>query len=152
MVIAVIGPSAASPQEIMLAEEVGRLLAEGGAIVVCGGGGGVMEAVCRGASNAGGTTVGILPGLSRDEANEFVSIAIPTGMGEMRNALIIRAADAVIAIGGGAGTLSEIGFAAKIGKPIFGLKTFDISVRGEDAGFVRHVNSAKEAVDMVLKR
>ena len=108
------------------AEEVGRLLAERGAAVVCGGLGGVMEAVCRGAREAGGTTIGILPGADRAAANPFVGVAIPSGLGEARNALVVRAADAVIAVGGGYGTLSEIALALKAGKPVVGIGTWDI--------------------------
>ena len=116
--VAVVGPGEA--------EEVGRLLAERGAVVVCGGLGGVMEAACRGARAAGGTTVGLLPGVDRSEANRHVDIAVPTGLGEGRNALVVRAADAVIAIGGGYGTLSEIALALRAGKPVIGLDTWEI--------------------------
>jgi uncharacterized protein (TIGR00725 family) len=105
---------------------VGRLLAEQGATVVCGGLGGTMEAACRGARSAGGTTIGILPGLDRSDANPFVSVAIPTGLGEARNALVVRAADAVIALGGGYGTLSEIALALKAGKRVVGVGTWEI--------------------------
>ncbi|MEA2420374.1 MAG: hypothetical protein QOE60_2580 [Thermoleophilaceae bacterium] len=101
-------------------------MAERGAVVVCGGLGGVMEAACRGARAAGGTTVGILPGLDRTAANPFVDVALPTGLGEARNALVVRAADAVIAVGGGYGTLSEIALALKAGKPVIGIDTWDI--------------------------
>jgi uncharacterized protein (TIGR00725 family) len=111
---------------IEAAEEVGRLLAERGAMVVCGGLGGVMEAACRGARAGGGTTIGILPGLSRSDANPFVDVVIPTGLGEARNALVVRAADAVIALGGGYGTLSEIALALKAGKRVVGLGTWEI--------------------------
>ena len=103
-----------------------RMLAERGAVVVCGGRGGAMEAVCRAASRAGGTTVGILPGDDRSEANEWVSVAVATGLGELRNGLVVRAADAVIAVADGYGTLSEIGFALRIGRPVIGLGTWDV--------------------------
>jgi uncharacterized protein (TIGR00725 family) len=93
---------------------------------VCGGLGGVMEAACRGAKDAGGTTVGILPGTDREAANRFVDIAIPTGLGEARNALVVRAADALIAVGGGYGTLSEIALALKAGKRVVGLGSWEI--------------------------
>jgi uncharacterized protein (TIGR00725 family) len=108
------------------AEAVGRELARRGAVVVCGGLGGVMEAACRGAKGAGGTTVGILPGIDRDAANQFVDIAIPTGLGEARNALVVRAADALVALGGGYGTLSEIALALKAGKRVVALDSWDI--------------------------
>jgi uncharacterized protein (TIGR00725 family) len=109
-----------------LAEAVGRGIVEAGAVLVCGGMGGVMEATCRGAKAAGGLTVGILPGPDRSGANEYVDIAIATGIGEARNLTIIRTADALIAVGGSYGTLSEIGFALKIGKKVVGVKTWDI--------------------------
>jgi uncharacterized protein (TIGR00725 family) len=112
--------------DLAVAEEVGFLLAERGVVVVCGGLGGVMKAACRGAKSAGGTTVGILPGTERSAANEFVDVAIPTGLGEARNALVVRAADAVLAVGGGYGTLSEIALAFKAGKRVVGIGTWDI--------------------------
>lgn len=105
---------------------MGRLLAERGAVVVCGGLGGTMEAACRGAKQAGGTTVGLLPGGSRSDANPFVDVAIPTGLGEARNALVVRAADVVVAVGGGYGTLSEIALALKAGKRVVGLGSWEI--------------------------
>jgi uncharacterized protein (TIGR00725 family) len=108
------------------AAEVGRLVAERGAVLVCGGLGGVMEAACRGAKQAGGMTVGILPGTDRADANPYVDIALPTGLGEARNALVVRAADVLIAVGGGYGTLSEIALALKAGKRVIGLDTWEI--------------------------
>jgi uncharacterized protein (TIGR00725 family) len=151
--IAVIGPSRASPETAKAAYEVGSLVARAGAILVCGGGGGAMEAACRGARSAGGTTVGILPGPTRADANPFVDIAIPTGLGEARNALVVRAADAVIAVGGGVGTLSEIGLALKMGRPVVGLGTWEIAPpAGEAAGTsVERVNSPEEAVRAALE-
>jgi len=95
-------------------------------VVVCGGLGGVMEAACRGAKEAGATTVGILPGADRSAANPFVDVAIPTGLGEARNALVVRAADALIAVGGAYGTLSEIALALKAGKRVAGIGTWDV--------------------------
>ncbi len=100
---------------------VGRLLAERGAVLLCGGLGGVMEAAARGAKERGGLTVGLLPGVDADEANPHIDVPIATGMGEMRNALIVRAAHSVIAIGGGWGTLSEIALAQRINTPVVGL-------------------------------
>ena len=97
--VAVVGPGEASEREVEVASHVGRALAEAGAVVVCGGLGGVMAGVCQGAADAGALTVGILPGTDRASANEWVSVAIPTGLGELRNGLVVRAADAVIAIG-----------------------------------------------------
>ncbi|HYM57853.1 MAG TPA: TIGR00725 family protein [Solirubrobacteraceae bacterium] len=122
--MAVVGPGDGGDLEA--AESVGRELARRGAVVVCGGLGGVMEAACRGAREAGGTTVGILPGTDRAAANPFVDIAIPTGLGEARNALVVRAADALVAVGGGYGTLSEIALALKAGKRVVGLGSWEI--------------------------
>jgi uncharacterized protein (TIGR00725 family) len=124
--VAVVGPGSAGEEQVAAAEEAGRLIAERGALLVCGGLGGVMEAACRGARSAGGTTLGLLPGDDRGDANPFVDIALPTGLGEGRNALVVRAADAVLAIGGGYGTLSEIALALRAGKPVIGVGTWDI--------------------------
>lgn len=122
-IISVIGTSTATPEQYVLARRVGRLLAEAGALVVCGGKGGVMEGVCRGVSDAGGASVGILPE-KRSEANPYVTIPITTGIGEARNVVVVSSGEAVISIGGGPGTLSEIGFALKIGKPVVSLHTW----------------------------
>jgi uncharacterized protein (TIGR00725 family) len=124
--VAVVGPSEPSPPAAADAEAVGRELAARGAVVVCGGRGGAMEAVCRGAAEAGGTTVGILPGDGRGDANAWVTVAVATGLGELRNGVVVRAGDAVIAVAGGHGTLSEIGFALRIGRPVVGLATWDV--------------------------
>jgi uncharacterized protein (TIGR00725 family) len=124
--VAVVGPGDASQGEVVAAEEIGRYLARAGAVVVCGGLGGVMAAACRGASEAGGRTVGILPGTNRKDANQWVQISLPTGLGELRNGLVIRAADAVIAVGGAYGTLSEVALALKTGVPVVGLNTWAI--------------------------
>jgi uncharacterized protein (TIGR00725 family) len=124
--VAVVGPGDASPADAESAELIGRAIAQRGHVLVCGGLGGVMAAACRGAAQASGTTVGILPGLDRRAGNEWLTVAIPTGLGELRNGLVIRAADAVIAIGGAHGTLSEIAFALKAGIPVIGLKTWEI--------------------------
>jgi uncharacterized protein (TIGR00725 family) len=121
-----VGPGEASAEQEEIAEEVGRLLARRGAVVVCGGLGGVMEAACRGARGEGGTALGILPGLDRGAANPHVSVAVASGLGEARNALVVRAADALIAVGGAYGTLSEIALALKTGKPVIGLGTWAI--------------------------
>lgn len=122
--IAVVGPSVATQAQLGAAEEVGRLLAAGGHTLVTGGYGGVMEAASRGA--AGTTVVGILSGNDRREANDFVTVAIPTGLGEMRNALIVRAADAVICVGGSWGTLSEVALAIRTGVPVVMLGGWDL--------------------------
>jgi uncharacterized protein (TIGR00725 family) len=124
--IGVIGPSQTTPEVLRAAETVGAELARRGAILVCGGLGGVMEAAARGAKSAGGLTLGILPGSDPGDANPYVDIPIATGMGEMRNVLVVRASDALIAIAGGFGTLSEIGFALKTAKPLVGLNTWKL--------------------------
>lgn len=146
MYVAVIGSGDATEAELVAAHECGRLLAESGAIVVTGGRGGVMEAASRGASEAGGRTLGILPGSDRSEANPWLSIAVPTGLGEMRNVLVVRAADAVIAVGGAWGTLSEIALALAAGKPVAGLRTWR-PVQGErEVDGVCHVADPAAAV------
>jgi uncharacterized protein (TIGR00725 family) len=124
--VAVIGASVATAEQERVAEEVGRRLAEAGAIVITGGGGGVMAAASRGASVAGGTVVGILPGNDRAHANRWVSVALPTGLGELRNGLIVRAADAAVAVGGAYGTLSEIALAMSGEIPVIGLGTWEV--------------------------
>jgi len=121
VLVAVIGSSSCSAEVAAWAETVGRLLAERGAVLLCGGLGGVMEAAARGAKQRGGLTVGILPGADPGEANPYIDVPLATGMGEMRNALIVRAAQAAIAIGGGWGTLSEIAMAQRIKTPVVGL-------------------------------
>lgn len=149
--VAVVGAGVAGEDLRRVAEAVGRGLAEHGAVVLCGGLSGVMEAVCRGCREAGGTSVGILPGDARRAANEFVDIALATGMGEMRNALIVRAADVVVALGGEYGTLSEIAFALKIGRPVVGYDTWELcKPRSPDDAIVR-VASAEEAVAAALR-
>jgi uncharacterized protein (TIGR00725 family) len=130
---------------VVAAESVGRELAARGTVVVCGGLGGAMEAACRGAKEAGGTTVGLLPGLDRRDANPYVDVAVPTGLGEARNALVVRAADALVAVGGGYGTLSEIGLALRTGKRVVGLGTWEIEG-------IEPVSSPEEAVETVLGR
>jgi len=149
--IAVIGDGHCGGDLARLAEEVGRLLAEEGAILVCGGLGGVMEASCRGAKAAGGLTVGILPGQRRNEANDFVDIPLPTGLGVARNALVVGAADAAIAVGGGYGTLSEIGFALRLGVPVVGLNTWSLRRKDGETDHLRIAHSPQEAVDLALK-
>lgn len=150
--LAVIGPSQADGPILDAAFEVGALIAAGGAIVVCGGGGGAMQAACRGAKSAGGLTLGILPGPSRSDANPFVDVAIPTGMGEARNALVVRAADAVIALGGGVGTLSEIGLALTMRRPVIGLSTWEAALSGDAAQglAILRANTAGEAVSLAF--
>jgi uncharacterized protein (TIGR00725 family) len=150
-VVAVIGAASASAEEQSLAEEVGRRLAEAGAVLACGGRGGVMEAACRGAQQAGGLTIGILPGIDPDEGNPYLSLALSTGLGQARNAVVILAAEAVIAVGGGYGTLSEIGHALKAGKPFVGLRTWEASRRGKGESEVPSAPTAQEAVERILE-
>jgi uncharacterized protein (TIGR00725 family) len=126
--VAVVGDGRHDAPDTVLAaaEEVGAGAAEQGWIVVTGGEGGTMEAACRGAKSRRGQTVGVLPGLDRASANGWVDIALPTGLGELRNGLVVRAADVVVAVGGGHGTLSEIALALKLGRPVVGLATWDV--------------------------
>ncbi len=124
--IAVVGASEATDRDLVDAEAVGRLLGAAGAVVVCGGRGGVMAAASRGAASAGGAVVGMLPGDDRSDANEWVSVAIPTGLGELRNGLIVRSADAMVAVGGSYGTLSEVALGLQAGLKVYGLHTWAI--------------------------
>lgn len=124
--IAVVGPSDAGPAELAVAEEVGAGLAEAGCVVVTGGLGGVMEAASRGARSKLGSTVGILPGTVAEEANGWVELAIPTGLGEGRDALVVAASQAVVAVGGGYGTLAEVALALRTGTPVVGIGTWDV--------------------------
>ena len=149
--IAVVGASEPEAEQVPLAVEVGRLLAEAGAIVVCGGLGGVMEAACRGARSAGGLTVGLLPGTDPGAANPFVELALPTGLGEGRDALVARAGEAMIAVGGAYGTLGEIAIALKVGTPVVGLDTWEVSRRGLVADPIERAGSAAEAVERALE-
>jgi uncharacterized protein (TIGR00725 family) len=143
--IGVVGPGEASEPELAAAEEVGAGLASLGAVVVTGGLGGVMEAACRGARSRRGRTLGILPGEDREAANGWVEIAVATGLGELRNGLIVRACDALVAVGGGHGTLSEVALALKLGRPVVGLGTW--AVHGVD-----EVTTPAEAVEQVARR
>jgi uncharacterized protein (TIGR00725 family) len=145
--IAVVGPGKATAAQTDDAEAVGRSLAEAGAVVVCGGLGGVMEAACRGAKEACGTTVGLLPGSDRSAANAWVDVAVPTGLGEARNALVVRTADAVVAVGGEFGTLSEIALALKAGKTVVGLGTWDL---GHDPDPIARTRDPEEAAKLAL--
>lgn len=149
--VAVVGPSAGTPAELALGEAVGRGLAEAGAVLVCGGMGGVMEAAAGGAMKAGGKTVGILPTGSRLEGNPYLTIAIATGMGEARNAIVVRTADVVVAVHGEFGTLSEIALALKMGKPVVGLGTWELRKAGEAVDDIVRATSAEDAVSKALQ-
>jgi len=148
MRVSVVGGSTVPDEQYEQARMVGRLLAERGHDVVCGGLGGVMEAVCRGAREADGHTVGILPGADRTAANEYVETAITTDMGNARNALVVLNGDAVIAVDGSTGTLSELGLALDYGRPVAGLDTHRI----ETVEGIEHVETPAEAIDSVERR
>ncbi len=144
--IAVIGGSQCSTEDYSIGVQVGKLLAERGVGIVCGGMFGIMEAVCKGASEAGGLTIGILPGSDPGEVNEFVKIPIATGMGIGRNIIIVRSAAACIAINGKYGTLSEIAYALQLQKPVVTLNSWDKIPNTIPA------STAEEAVDIVMKK
>ena len=150
MIIAIIGDSSCSSEEAKLAETVGELLAQRGAIIVCGGLGGVMEAACRGAKSKGGLTVGILPGKDSSTANPWVDIPVVTGIGEARNVVVAKSAQTIIAIGGNYGTLSEIAYALKSSIPVIGLNTWSLSRNGQADDSIIRVQSATEAVDKAI--
>jgi uncharacterized protein (TIGR00725 family) len=150
MNIAVIGDSTCSAQQSKLAETIGALLAQRGVTIVCGGLGGVMEAVCRGAKSKGGFTIGILPGADASTANSWIDIPVPTGIGEARNAVVVKSAQAVIAVGGGYGTLSEIAFALRSSKPVIGLNTWSLSRNGREENSIIRVQSAEAAVEKAI--
>lgn len=149
-VIAVIGPANCDGSTAAQARAVGREIARRGALLVCGGRGGVMAAACQGAKEAGGMTIGILPGTDRREANPFVDVPIVTGLGEARNAIVVRTADAVIAVRGGYGTLSEIGLALKMGRPVVGLGTWALASGGEGIDPVVRAGTPQQAVDLAF--
>jgi uncharacterized protein (TIGR00725 family) len=149
--IAVVGGSSGTPRVLAAAEAVGAALGAAGAVVVCGGLGGVMAAVCRGAKSAGGLTVGILPGSSGAQANRWVDVAVATGLGEARNAVVVGSAAAVIAIDGEYGTLSEIALALRAGTPVIGIGTWALTGPDGilDSGIVP-VDDPREAVALAM--
>lgn len=142
MRVSVIGGSDVGPESIAVAEEVGERLAENGHTVVCGGLGGVMEGACRGAIRAGGATVGILPGIDPEMANDSVTVPVVTGLGQARNVLVVLNGRAVIAIDGQYGTLSEIAHALELGRPVAGIDTHEVEG-------VESVESPREAVTYI---
>jgi uncharacterized protein (TIGR00725 family) len=148
--VAVIGASQCSSEEARLAEAVGSELARRGAVLVCGGLNGVMEAACRGASNGGGMTVGILPGDSARTANPYVQVPIVTGIGYARNVAVVKSAGAVIAIGGSYGTLSEIAHALQSGIPVIGLNTWALARDGKPDNSIILAQDPADAVDRAL--
>jgi len=141
--IGVIGAGACPAPIYELARNIGFEIGKRGWILVCGGLKGVMEGAAKGCVEAGGTTVGILPGLDRTSANPHINIAVPTGLGDGRNLLIIRSSDAVVAVSGGYGTLSEIALALKVNKPVIGLDTW------KDIPGVRYAGDPLEAVGLI---
>jgi uncharacterized protein (TIGR00725 family) len=149
--IGVAGASQPDASLVAEAETLGRLLAEAGATVVCGGGSGVMTAVCRGARAAGGTTVGLLPGGDRSGGNPYLTVALPTGLGEGRNVLLVRASDALVAVGGGFGTLSEIALALRIGVPVVGLATWGLTLGSEPVPAFPVADGPVEAARLALE-
>jgi uncharacterized protein (TIGR00725 family) len=143
-IISVIGAGNADENTLRIAEEVGKFIAKRNAILICGGLGGVMEAAARGAKSEDGITVGILPQSHREDANPYIDIPVATGFGEGRNVIIIRSADALIAVGGEYGTLSEIALGLKTGKPVIGINTWDIK------GIIK-ADNAEDAVNKAFE-
>jgi len=152
MYISVIGAGECASDLADKAAQVGALIAKRGHVLVCGGLGGVMDAAAHGAHGEGGTVVGILPDEDRRRASRWLTVSIPTGMGQARNALVAGAGDAVIAVGGGYGTLSEIGFALKLGRPVIGLDTWELDCRRAGPPGLLKASSPLEAVDMAERR
>jgi uncharacterized protein (TIGR00725 family) len=142
--IGVIGGGTCSAEIYEIAQEVGREIARNGCSLVCGGLGGVMEAACRGAREAGGITIGILPTTNKGDANPYCDLVIPTGLGHARNVLVVHASDALVAVDGETGTLSEIAIALKVGKPIVGIKTWELE------GRIPLVQGGREAIAMIM--
>ena len=151
--IAVCGSGRCDEATYEQAHEVGRLIGAAGAVLLCGGLGGVMEAACRGAREAGGFTVGILPGLEAAAANPYVDLPIVTGMGQARNVILVLSAQAIIAVAGEAGTLSEVALALKLGRPVVGLRTWRLlRPDGTPEERLLPAHSPEEAVRLALER
>ena len=150
MHVAVSGGGEADDEACRLAEQVGFELARRGAVLVTGGLGGAMAAACRGAKAGGGMTIGILPSDDRADANPWVDVAVPTGLGEGRNALVVQAADAVVAVAGEFGTLSEIALALRLGRPVIGLGTWELARDGRPVEAIRAVASPSEAAETAV--
>ena len=150
LMIAVIGAGSCSARQAEQAAQAGKYIAEHDGVVVCGGRTGIMEAVCRGASEAGGVTIGILPSDDPNEANPYVQYAIPTGIGEARNAIVVRTGDAVLAFPGRFGTLSEIALALKMGRPVVSVGSWEV-----DESIVRvadPLEAAAKALELAMRR
>lgn len=150
--VAVIGASNATDWELQTAEELGRLLASQGCVLVCGGLGGVMNAAARGAERAGGVSIGILPGGDRNDASRHLTVAIASGFGEARNAIVARSADAVIAVGGEFGTLSEVALALKMGTPVIGLGTWELGRDDLDRDPIIRAETPEGAMEALSQR
>ncbi len=149
--IGVMGPSACSPRVYGLAREVGNGIARRGGLLICGGGSGVMEAAAKGAKEAGGVTVGILPGDRADLANAYIDIPVVTGLGNARNAINALTSQVIIAVHGAYGTLSEIALALKCGTPVIGLETWTFSPpSGESPPTILNAESPEQAVEMAF--
>ena len=138
--IGIVGAGDCTVEVYKTAYDMGHLIGKKGWVLICGGLGGVMEGSAKGCFEGGGITIGLLPGIEKKSANPFITLPIPTGMGEARNVLVVRASDVVIAIAGGFGTLSEIGLALKIGKPVIGLGTW------RDIDGVDYVQTPQQAI------
>lgn len=151
-IVGVIGAGECGPEIAAIAEAVGRELAQRQITVICGGLGGVMAAACRGAKTVGGQTIGILPGPDPAAANPWVDLAIATGIGEARNAIIVNSAQALIAIAGEYGTLSEIAFALRLGKPVVGLQTWQLGRQGQILPVILEAQTPAAAVTWVISK
>ena len=149
--VAVIGASNATAWELATAEDLGRRLALAGCVLVCGGLGGVMDAAARGCEAGGGVSIGILPGADRDPASPHLTVAIATGFGEARNAIVARSADAVIAVGGEFGTLSELALALKMRTPVIGLGTWELGRDDLDRDPIVRAESVDEAIEHLYR-
>ncbi len=144
-IIGVIGAADAVPEDLNIAQTIGEEIASNGYTLLCGGMGGVMEAASKGAKSKAGTCIGILPGSSKTDCNPYIDYAVVTAMGHARNVIVVGSCDAIIAIGGSFGTLTEIAFALRLEIPIIGLSTWDVS------SDIKKANTAKEAVHMAIE-
>jgi uncharacterized protein (TIGR00725 family) len=151
MHIGVLGPHTTTPEQYELGIEVGSAIAKAGAVLFCGGLDGMMRAAAQGAKSAGGLTIGILPGTDKTAANEFIDIGIPTDLGAYRNALLVRSCDAVIAVHGAYGTLSEVAFALRLKVPVVGLNTWEVHRNGAPDPGIHAAQTAEEAVRMAIE-
>ncbi|WP_372806559.1 TIGR00725 family protein [Pontiella sp.] len=151
MHIGVLGPHATTPEQYELGTQVGAAIAQAGAILFCGGLDGMMRAAAQGAKSAGGLTIGILPGTDKTAANEFIDIGIPTDLGAYRNALLVRSCDAVIAVHGAYGTLSEVAFALRLKVPVVGLNTWAVHRNGAPDPGIHVARTAEEAVRLAIE-